>query len=129
MRGKILQYNGNDGTGIIVAGGQQYRFTLATWQGDAIPVVGKTAEIVVADGQVQTVTLVGEDVLMRERASEIGGTLGGMVGDFGSSLSKGAAGARVGGGTAVAGSVVERFGMPTLVAYGIFLLGTTYCSG
>ena len=69
MRGKILQYNGNDGTGIIVVDGNQHKFALANWKGDAAPVVGKTVEVVVTDGAVQTVTLVGDDVLMREKAA------------------------------------------------------------
>ncbi len=121
MRGKILQYNGNDGTGIIVADGQQHRFSLANWKGDSVPAVGKTVEAVMADGQVQSVSLVGDEVLMRERASEIGSKLGDLVGGLGSTLAKGGAG----GGSAAVGSIVERYGMPTLVAYGVFLIGTT----
>jgi hypothetical protein len=123
MRGKILQYNGNDGTGLIVADGQQLRFSLANWKGDVVPAAGKTVEITVADGHIQTVMLVGDDVLMREKASELGGMLGGLVGGLGSTLAKGGAGG--GGGAAVAGSIVERHGMPTLAAYGAFLVGTT----
>ncbi len=125
MRGKILQYNGNDGTGIVVADDKQHRFSLAHWKGDAVPALGKTVELVVVDGQVQTVMLVGDDVLLRERASEIGGKLGGLVGGLRGSLAKGGAGSGGGGGAAGAGSIVERFGMPTLVAYGSFLVGTT----
>ena len=118
MRGKILQYNGNDGTGIFVADGQQHRFTLASWKGDHAPAVGKTVEAVMADGQVQTVALVGDDVLIREKAEELGGKLGGLVGN----LAKGGAG---GSGVALGGSIVERFGTMTLVAYAVFLIGTT----
>jgi hypothetical protein len=121
MRGKILQYNGNDGTGIIVVDGQQHRFALAHWKGDTAPAVGKTVEVVVTDGQIQTVMLVGDDVLMREKASELGGKLGGLVGGLASSLPKGGAG----GGAVTGGAIVERYGMPTLVAYGLFLIGTT----
>lgn len=118
MRGKILQYNGNEGTGVIVADGQQHKFALANWKGDTVPAVGKTVEVVVADGQVQTVMLVGDDVLMREKASEIGGKLGGLIGGLGASA---------GGGTGpvTGGAIVERYGMPTLIAYGLFLIGTT----
>ena len=121
MRGKILQYNGNDGTGIFVADGQQHRFTLAGWKGDHAPAVGKTVEAVMADGQVQSVALVGDDVLLRERAEELGGKLGGLVGGLGSTLAKGGAG----GGAALGGSIVERFGAITLGAYAVFLVGTT----
>jgi hypothetical protein len=117
MRGKILQYNGNDGTGIISAEGQQLRFGIAQWKGEAAPVVGKTVEVVVADGQVSTVMLVGDDVLLREKAEELGGKLGGVLGGLGSTLAKGGAG---GAGN----PIVARYGIPVLVAYGIFLLST-----
>ena len=121
MRGKILQYNGNDGTGIIVADGQQHKFSIGAWKGDAAPAVGKTVEVVMADGQVQTVMPVGDDVLMREKASEIGGKIGGVLGG----LAKGGAGGG-GGGAAIGGAIVERYGVPTLVAYGLFLIGSMF---
>lgn len=123
MRGKILQYNGNDGTGIFVADGQQHRFTLASWKGDHAPAVGKTVEAVMADGQVQSVALVGDDILLREKAEELGGKLGGLVGGLGGALAKGGAGG--GSGVALGGSIVERFGATTLAAYAVFLIGTT----
>lgn len=122
MRGKILQYNGNDGTGTIVAGGEQHRFALAEWKGDAVPAVGKAVEFSLAEGRVQSATLVSDDVLMREKASEIGGKLGGLVGGLGSSLVQ--AGSD-GGGGALAGSIVDRYGRATLGAYAAFLIGTT----
>ncbi|MES2124944.1 MAG: hypothetical protein V4503_09705 [Gemmatimonadota bacterium] len=123
MRGKILQYNGNDGTGTIVANGQQYRFTLASWVGDAVPGTGKTVEVDIADAQVRSVELVGDDVLMRERASEIGGKLGGIVGGLGGTLAKSAA-ERAGTG-ATPGTLTARYGTPLLIAYAVFLFGTT----
>ncbi|HEX5004119.1 MAG TPA: hypothetical protein VFV65_02330 [Gemmatimonadales bacterium] len=122
MRGKILQYNGNDGTGTIVAGGEQHRFALGDWKGDAVPAVGKAVEFSLVEGRVQSVTLVSDDVLMREKASEIGGKLGGLVGGLGGSLAR--AGAD-GGGGALAGSIVDRYGRGTLAAYAAFLVGTT----
>lgn len=123
MRGKILQYNGNDGTGTIVANGQQHRFTLANWVGDAVPGTGKTVEVELADGQVSSVALVGDDVLMRERASEIGGKLGGLVGGLGGTLAR--SGTDGGGGAAAVGSMTARYGTTLLVAYAVFLFGTT----
>jgi hypothetical protein len=59
MRGKILQYNGNDGSGLIMADGQQYPFAIAVWKSETAPIVGKTVEIVLVDGRAQAVTLVG----------------------------------------------------------------------
>ena len=116
MRGKILQYNGNDGTGIIVADGQQHRFALAQWKGDTVPAVGKTVEVVVGDGQVQTVMLVGDDVLMREKASEFTDKLKGLS----SSIT-----AQGGGGNLGAG-IVALYGPITLGAYGVFLIATLF---
>jgi hypothetical protein len=119
MRGRILQYNGNDGTGIISAEGQQYKFGLANWKGDAVPAVGKTVEFVLAEGQVQTVMLVGDDVLFREKAADLGGKLGGLVGGLASKSGEG-------GGGNVGANLVGFYGVPTLVAYGVFLISTMF---
>lgn len=115
MRGKILQYNGSDGRGIIVVDGQQHQFGIAAWKGDTAPVVGKTVEVTLANGQVETVALVGDDVLLKERASELGGKLGAIVGD----LSKG-------GGAGAGGSLVDFYGRNLLIAYVVFFLGTLF---
>jgi len=120
MRGRILQYNSNDGTGIIVADGQQYKFGIATWKGDTAPAVNKTVEVVLVDGQVQTVMLVSDDVLLREKTAELTGKLGSLVGGIASSVGKEGA-----GGGSLGGSIVDRYGKPTLIAYGVFLIGTT----
>jgi hypothetical protein len=117
MRGKILQYNGNDGSGLIMADGQQYPFAIAVWKSETAPVVGKTVELVLVDGRPQTVTLVSDDVLMREKTAELTGKLGSFVGELGSGLAKGGAAA---GGS----SVVGFYGRNLLIAYGVFLLGT-----
>lgn len=116
MRGKILQYNGNDGTGILVADGQQHRFTLASWKGDHAPAVGKTVEAVMADGQVQTVMLVADDVLMREKASEFTDKLKGL----GSSI------AAQGGGGNLGAGIVALYGPIILAAYAVFLIATLF---
>src|ERR1043166_5736361 len=83
MRGKILQYNGNDGTGIVVVDGQQHKFGIAAWKGETAPAVGKTVEVVLADGAVQSVMLVGDDVLLREKTAELTGKLGHLMGEAG----------------------------------------------
>jgi hypothetical protein len=113
MRGRILQYNGTDGTGVVVADGQQYKFSITNWKADTPPAVGKTVELTLADGQVHAVTQVPDDVLLREKTAELTGELSGMVG--------GAAGA---GG--VGGMLVGKFGKPILIAYGVFLIATLF---
>ena len=117
MRGRILQYNGNDGSGLIVSGGQQYPFVITMWKSDAAPIVGKTVELVLAEGRTHAVSLVGDDVLMREKTAELTGKLGSIVGEIGSGIAKGGAAA---GGT----SVVGFYGRNLLIAYAVYLLGT-----
>ena len=117
MRGKILQYNGNDGTGIVVVDGQQHKFGIAAWKSETAPAVGKTVEVVVTDGGVTSVMLVGEDVLLREKTAELTGKLGHLMGEAGGALAKA-------GSSGAAGGIVGKFGMPVLVSYGIFLLST-----
>lgn len=115
MRGRILQYNGNEGTGVLVAEGQQHRFTLAAWKGDIAPVVGKTVDVVLADDEVQAITPVADDVLLREKTAELTGKLGGVMAGLGSSLSSA-------GASGVGGSIVARYGMVVLVSYAIFVI-------
>jgi hypothetical protein len=117
MRGRILQYNGNDGTGIVVADNQQHKFTLSAWKGDTAPAVGKTVEVVMNGSGVQSLTLVGDDVLLREKTAELTGKLGDIMGGVGSSLAKA-------GASGVGGSVVSRYGTPVMASYGVFLLAT-----
>jgi hypothetical protein len=117
MRGRILQYNGNDGRGIIVVDGQQYEFGISAWKGETAPAVGKAVEVVLADGKLQTVMLVADDVLLREKTAELTGKLGTMVGGLSAGLSKG-------GASGAGGSVLGFYGRNLLVAYGVFLLGT-----
>lgn len=117
MRGRILQYNGNDGQGIISADGQQNPFTISTWKSDTAPIVGKAVDVVILDGKVHAVMLVPDDVLMKEKTAELTGKLGSFVGELGSGLAKA-------GSTAPQGSFVGFYGRNLLIAYGLFLLGT-----
>jgi len=113
MRGKILQYNGNDGTGIVVADGQQHKFALSAWKADTPPMVGKTVDIVLAEGQVQTVTLVPDDVLMREKTAELTSKLSGMVG-------------AAGGAGGIGGVLLSKYGKPILIGFGVYFIATLF---
>jgi hypothetical protein len=119
MRGRILQYNGNDGTGLISADGQQYPFQISMWKSDTPPAVGKTVEVVLAEGRPQSVSLVADDVLMREKTAELTGKLGSFVGELSSGLAKG--GAATGGG-----GVIGFYGRNLVIAYAVYLLGTLF---
>lgn len=36
MRGKIIQYNGTEGRGVIIAEGSQYPFTITSWTSESV---------------------------------------------------------------------------------------------
>jgi len=140
MRGKIIQYNGADGSGTIVADGRQYRFALADWRGDSAPGVNRTVELVFEGDAIASVTAVGEDVLLREKAAELGGKFGASLTKLRASIPAaagtaaaaapggpapdGAANAAGGSGGVAGGSIVDFFGKPMLGAWVLFLLGT-----
>ena len=139
MRGRILQYNGTDGTPTIAAENQKYKFDIGMWKSPTAPTVGKTVEIVVQDSQLSTVTIVPDDVLLREKTAELGGKLSGLVSGIGKSAGapggSSSSGANAAGGAAVmsgaapglnlgANPIVQRYGTLTLGAYAVYLIGT-----
>ena len=138
MRGRILQYNGTDGTGTIAAADQQYKFDIGMWKSPTAPTVGKTVELVVDNSRVSAVTIVPDDVLLREKTAELGGKLGTLVSGLGKSAGAGAASGSAphasGGAAVMSGAapglnlasnpIVQRYGMLTLGAYAVFLIGT-----
>lgn len=125
MRGKIIQYNGTDGTGIIMAQGRQYRFTIAAWQAESVPAAGKTVEIVTEGDNITGVTMVPDDVLLKEKAAELGGKLSSALGNIDLSSLKGNGGAAaIGTGSISANAIIERYGKVLLGAYVLFLIGS-----
>lgn len=125
MRGKIIHYNTNEGGGIIMAEGRQYPFTIAAWTAEAVPAAGKTVEITIEEDSVTAVSVIGDDVLLKEKAAELGGKLGSALGNIDlSSLKAGASSLTTGENSTAAGSVVERYGVIMLAAYGLFLIGS-----
>ncbi len=144
MRGKIIQYNGADGSGTIIVEGKQYRFELAAWRGDKAPALNKTVEVELAGETVTAVTAVGDDVLMREKAAEMSNKLGAMWGKASASIqasratNAGATDGTPAGATATAGAqampsvggipivglIRERYGVVIPMAWFLFLLGT-----
>ncbi|MDE2148770.1 MAG: hypothetical protein KGJ55_02810 [Gammaproteobacteria bacterium] len=129
MRGRIIQYDGGTGTGTIMAGGQQHRFTIDAWKSESVPTSGKMIDVAVDHGAVSAVTVVTGDVLLKEKAAELGVKLGSLAGRWSSRLSStlssaaatGGAGAR---GSKLADSVVERYGKLMPASYALFLLAT-----
>lgn len=143
MRGKIIQYNGADGSGTIVADGKQYRFALTAWRGNHAPAVNKTVEVMLEGDTVVAATAVGEDVLLMEKAAELGGKFGASLNRLRASIpasngaTAGAGEASIGEGSSseaakvtpangaiTVNSIIERYGKLTLGAWVLFLLGT-----
>ncbi|TAN05225.1 MAG: hypothetical protein EPN38_11375 [Rhodanobacteraceae bacterium] len=143
MRGRIIQYNGADGSGTIVAEGRQYPFVLTAWRGDSAPAVNKTVDITFDGDAVSAITTVGDDVLLKERAAEFGGKLGASwdklrasipvsagaaAGAAATPLGSASSGAAAHGapadGAITANAIIERYGKLMLGTWVLFLIGT-----
>lgn len=138
MRGKIIQYNGADGSGTIVVDGRQHPFVLAAWRGNSAPAVNKTVEITLDGDTISAITAVGDDVLLKEKAAELGGKLGSLwtkipsgaaanasANDSAPGASAQAASApSAPGGPITAQAVLQRYGKAIPIAWVLFVLGT-----
>jgi hypothetical protein len=104
-RGKILR-DTSAGNGLMVAGGQQYSFTLdGAWRSEVPPAVGMTVEAEMNEsGQVTSLRLVSDSQLTREQAQA-------------------ALTAAKGKGAQIFSGIVARVGAPNLVALLILLIG------
>ncbi len=130
MRGRIIQYNGADGSGTIVVDGKQYPFVLAAWRGNNAPALNKTVEITLDGDAITAVTAVGDDVLLKEKAAELGGkfnasipALGGTT-PIGDAVGSVAVNGPVSGGAIPVNSIIERYGKLMLGEYVLFLIST-----
>ena len=109
-RGKILR-DASTGPGLLMAEGQQYSFPLeGVWQSETPPRPGLVVDLDLGeDGIVKAVTAVPESQIAKEQAEQA------------------LAAARAKGG-ALASSAVARFGMPTLIATGLLIIGWFFLS-
>ena len=117
MRGRIIHYNGADGKGLIAADQRQVPFEISHWRSDTAPAINHTVELVVTGDTLQSVTRVTDDVLLKEKASELAGKLGTAGGAALQSL-KGAAPA---GASSRPAGALQFLGKPLLVAHGLFV--------
>ena len=115
MRGRIIHYNGNDGRGLIAADNRQMPFEIGNWRSDTAPAVNATVEVTLAGDAIEAVARIPEDVLLKEKASEIASRLGSAGGAALQSLNPPAATASAAGG-------LHRLGKPLLVAHAAFVL-------
>ncbi|MGH7627628.1 MAG: hypothetical protein ACREOJ_20210 [Gemmatimonadaceae bacterium] len=105
QRGRVLR-DTSAGSGLLAMDGKQYSFTLeGAWRSDVPPKVGMVVIVDLAsDGTVRAVSAVPESQLAKEQAE----------------LALVAARER---GSALASSMVARFGLPSLVALGALIVG------
>jgi hypothetical protein len=75
VRGRIIHYNSNDGKGLISAENKQYPFEIAQWQSEIAPTLNATVDFDSDGERPSAVRRVPDDVLMGERARELGGKL------------------------------------------------------
>ena len=109
-RGKVLR-DTSAGPGLLIAEGQQYSFPLeGVWQSETPPRSGLVVDVELNDdGTVQSVIAVPESQIAKEQAEQ-------------------ALAAARAKGSALASSAVARFGMPTLVATGLLIIGWFFLS-
>lgn len=134
MRGKIIQYNGADGSGTIVVEGKQYPFVLAAWRGDSAPAINKTVEVTLDGHSITALTGVGDDVLLKEKAAELGGKLGSLWNKIPAAANASANDAPAGVASAsgaptpatpiTALGILQRYGKGILIAWALFLIGS-----
>ncbi len=147
MRGKIIQYNGADGSGTIVVEGRQHPFVLAAWRGDSAPGVNKTVEVTFDGDAISAITAVGEDVLLKEKAAELSGKLGASFNRLRASIPASAGAGSTAAATDAAtppgaaaptpatnygapgnaitvNAILERYGKTILIAWAVFLVGS-----
>jgi hypothetical protein len=108
-RGRILQYNPNEGKGIVTVNGAQIPFEIGQWRGAEAPQVNRTVDVVLVNGAASTIAPVPESVLMAEKTNELKSKLGGLLGS--ADITSGQ-------------SVIDALGKPLLVGYGIFILAS-----
>lgn len=103
-RGKVLR-DASATPGLLVVDGQQYPFSLeGIWKSEVPPKPGMVVDVELENGVVTSITAVPESQLAKEQA------------EVAMAMAKEK-------GSALASSMVAKFGMPTLVATGLLIIG------
>lgn len=106
-RGKIIQYNGDAGTGIVSADGEKHAFGIAQWSGDDAPTVNRLVEIDFSEAGVGNVSPIPESVLMQEKAGELQKALEIKGKQFSS-------------------KAISIFGLPIIIGYAVFVIASFF---
>lgn len=116
MRGRIIHYNSTDGKGLVSAGQRQVPFEISHWRSDTAPAINQVVELSLQDDSLESVTRVADDVLLKEKASDLAGKLGAAGGAALHSL-RDAAPASL---PQVRAGAIQFLGKPLLIAHGVF---------
>lgn len=122
MRGRIIHYNGTDGKGLVSAGQRQVPFEISQWHSDIAPAINQVVELKMAGDTLESVTRITDDVLLKEKASELAGKLGNAGGAALQSLRDAAPASAT--GPALAGW--QLLGKPLLIAHGAFVVAAIF---
>lgn len=104
-RGKVLR-GASDGAGLLIVDGQQYPFSIeGMWKSDILPNSGTAVEVEFdQDGRIHAVRAISESEIAREQAEN-------------------ALAVAKQTGSALAAKAVAKFGVPTLLAAGLLIIG------
>lgn len=104
-RGKVLQ-GVNAGPGLLAIDGQNYQFSAnGVWKGQSLPTPGMSVQVDFgADGSINSVIPVPESQIAKDQAGELAKAAGQQ-------------------GQALAKAAVARFGLATLIATGLLIVG------
>ena len=115
MRGKIIHYNAGDGRGLIATDGRQIPFEIGQWRSDTAPAVNQVVDVTMDVDNLESVTRVSEEALLKEKAGQLAGKLGSAGGAALQSLKD----SSPADGSAVNG-LLKMLGKPLLIAHGLF---------
>ncbi|THF65628.1 hypothetical protein E6C76_08645 [Pseudothauera nasutitermitis] len=121
MRGKIVHYSADAGTGVVFADGRQFDFSIRHWRHESAPQLNRTVELTFDGETLTALAPVGEDVLLKEKAAALKERLGGagqLMGSAGQLI--GSNGGELGRRTLAA------VGLPVLIGYAVFLVGSLW---
>ena len=109
-RGKVLR-DTSAGPGLIAIDGQHHQFSLeGVWRSDAPPVPGMAVQVEFAqDGSITAITAVSDSQIAKEQAEAV----------VQAAREK---------GKVLASSAVAKFGLPTLIATGLLIIGWFFLS-
>jgi len=115
-RGRIIHYNATEGKGLVATADRQFPFEIGHWRTDVAPTTNTVVELQFEDERVASVRRVSDDVLLREKASELASRLGalGVHAAEGEPANRARAASRL---------LAERVGRPALIAQGAFAIG------